>query len=252
MRTRRWVAAGLAVGALLGGCGDESGTTTTIDIEGGPGGGEELFEAMARARREAGTYHAEIKTDGRLEAVGRARVVGSSTDVRMTVVSTADASDSADEFELVFVDGVLYGFLGPKHFGDTPWVILELEPDALPVQQFALGLDMPAYFRAYSDFISVDVGGEGTVDGIGVTEYVVSFDIAEAQRNLAEDSSAYKLVENTSADRVSFSVWLDASALIRRLTYTDEESKASDWRFFDYGEPVDIEAPDPAKVLGRL
>ena len=131
----------------------------------------------------------------------------------------------------------------------------------------AFGADPPDPQRAFDALRdatdeATEVGPE-TVDGIETTRYRFDADVGE----LLDDAIGSGQLPERSADAfdgvtatTATDVWIDADGLVRRLRFelrsgeapTDADAPPDigvEIDFADYGEPVDVAAPDPATVV---
>lgn len=243
--------AGLGVlGLALAGCG--GATAATIEIAEGPGGGEELFQAMAEAQDEQQSYLMEMDIQAgpqTITAEGGVRFDEGSPEMSLTM-----SIPQLGETEVLLLDEVMY--MSAAGLGlptDSAWLRIDPNSDDPVTQQFAAGLNfesninLQAYFAEHSDGITVEEGGEDTIDGVDVTEYSVTIDIAAVGElpTMPEGAS----VDELPFDEITYSLWVDGDALPRRITSDIGGMGAVELRFFDYGEPVDIEAPAEDDVV---
>lgn len=241
-------------GVLLAGCGDE-GSATTIEIGDGPGAGEELFLAMAEAQRAVGTYRmeAELNTGSRTMAMEGAAKFGDDLDdprVSMTV-----SEPSLGDIELVGIDGVTY--MSAEVMSDEitgvssgSWVAID-PSDPLAAEMggpidYESSLNLQAYFYEHADVITIEESGRDTLDGVDVTEYVVTTDVSEAAELLG-------LPEGVSPDvlpfeEFSYSMWVDHELLVRQVAM-EMGGESLNLRYYDFGEPVEIEAPADEDII---
>jgi hypothetical protein len=151
------------------------------------------------------------------------------------------------------------------------WVRLDLAKaaqlrgmDLADMQSFAKGSDPRAtldYLRSISGELT-DLGTED-VRGVPTTHYFAAVDwqkaLARAARDAGQEGFLTQLQGMPAAvASVPVDVWVDADNLVRRMTMgfsfgtagQPEQAKASiDMELFDYGSPVNVEAPPAADVV---
>lgn len=131
------------------------------------------------------------------------------------------------------------------------------------------GMDPMALFEILAGTDDVDDLGRSEVDGEpvhGLAAQVSLRELMEAQGTDPEDlaqqvAGTDEFPEAVFDTEMSIEVWIDDDGLVRRLAFaygpelfeaTDEFEGAEfgfSFDFFDYGEPVDIEFPDPSETV---
>jgi len=130
------------------------------------------------------------------------------------------------ELELIGIDGLLYtrwyaaGEVFPEREGWTKETVPEDEPT--PFEPTGL----LGYLRVHAES-SEELGGE-TVRGVVTTRYRLEV--------VADD------------ERAVVDVWVDDQHLVRRMRFTDEQGGADEIEFYDFGVPVDVEAPPASEI----
>jgi hypothetical protein len=111
--------------------------------------------------------------------------------------------------------------------------------------------------RGVSDDVE-EVGSED-VRGVETTHYSATIDIEQALEELPPDERdrLEGQLDALGGGDLPVDVWIDDDGLVRRMEMTLDELVAADgmegaatisMEFYDYGEPVDIEIPDPAET----
>jgi len=105
--------------------------------------------------------------------------------------------------------------------------------------------------------------GPDTIDGIETTRYRFDADVRELLNDALAGDASPGATPSPLADAnttTTTDVWIDADGLVRRLRVELRAGDAAadptvaptvdhEFTFADYGEPVDMTAPDPATVL---
>ena len=251
MRITKLAAGVAAAGLLMSGCGQDAATVAVAE---GQGGGAELFEAMAEAFQEAGSYRFDMtmNVDGEeISGAGEARIGSSQADTAAAM--TMASPDGSGDIEVrvlgtkVYVSAAMMGLPG-----DDQWLVIDPEGDD-PFSQMLgemmgdmlAGTDLQSQFAEYSDVIEVEEVGSDTIDGVDVTEYAVTTDVEAA---LAMMGMEDQLPEDVPVDEVTYSLFVDDDALTRLLRTDLAEQGTMEMRFFDYGEDVTVEEPPADQV----
>lgn len=229
---------------------EESGDTETISISEGKGGGTELFEAMTAAYEEAGSYHFEMEMDAegvQLSGEGAVEFGGDETNMTMTM-----QVPQAGETLMRVVDGQFF-MSAPSDAGlptEASWLTIDTEADG-PMGfgdiagDVSSSAEIQADFAQNSELIAVEEGGTDTIDGVEVTEYMLTVDAEDAAEFM---ESSGEVTDGAAAEEgLSYSLWVDGDGLPRRMS-GDVGGGTMDMRFFDFGESVDVEAPPEDEV----
>jgi hypothetical protein len=240
----------VAAGLLLTGCGKG---TATVAVSEGKGGGAELFEAMADAQQEAGSYRFEMSMDiagVEVTGSGEASVGSGSSDQAMAM--TMSMPDGVGGYDMRVVGTKIYmstGMFGMP--GDDRWLVIDPESDDPFSQMFGdmsnllAGTDLQTQFSEYSDMIEVEEVGSDTIDGVDVTEYAVTTDIEAALEMMG---MVDQLPEDLPIDEVTYALFVDDDELTRLVRTDFGDQGTMEMRFFDYGEDVTVEEPPADKV----
>lgn len=272
---RRCVASALALPLVLGAaaCGDDDAETLAVQA---------TPAAMAEAAQEtldAGT--------GRFEATMTMEVMGQHLDVPMTGAFDGAAGRQSAEIDMgsMFqglgddVPTQLAGLGGTMELvrdGDVLfmcWDLLEtlagsrcgsIDLSEVVGTELPLGSTDPTSFtRALAGAEGVEEVGTETTDGVETQHFTGTFKLTTALASLDPDQAAaleasFEQLGDDVEDAVfPFDVWVDADGRIRRMVSEVELQSGSvsvDQRYFDFGDDVDIEVPDPDDVaeLGDL
>lgn len=235
--------------------GDESDDTQAVSISEGKGGGTELFEAMTAAYQEAGSYHFEMSMDAQgaqLTGEGAAELGADPEETNMT---TTMQLPEMGETSMRLVEGTVYMSM-PAEAGlptDASWLKIDPEGDGPMAQQFGQMVDemsssaeMQAQFGENAELIAVEEAGTDTVDGVEVTEYQLTIDAEDADEFMEATGQAG--AGATSTEALTFSLWIDGDMLPRKMTGDLGGIGTLEMRFFDFGEPVEVEAPPEDEV----
>lgn len=257
MRATIMTAGVAVVGLVLAGCGEDggSGRLQAVSISEGKGGGVELLDAMTAASEEAGSASFEITVEAQgmqISGEGAAETGSDPSEANMTATMELPGMG---EMTMLLVDGQFYMSLPPEAGVplDTPWLTIDPEGDDPMAEAFGQMLDemsssttMQSDLRENAELIAVEEGGTDTVDGVEVTEYLLTIEPEDAQAFL--ESTGQPFGGAAPAEAITFSVWLDDDALLRKLTSDLAGVGSMEMRLFDFGEPVDVEAPPEDEV----
>ncbi len=135
------------------------------------------------------------------------------------------------------------GFFAMFSGGEGNWIEFESDDATSLTADFGADIGAASPLDSYeNDDVIIDEVGRETIDGVETTHYLVT---------IADDGAG-------SADTEPFDVWIDGDGLLRQITTSqvqaDDETGQDvnvqlTIRFFDYGEPVTIEAPPADKVI---
>jgi hypothetical protein len=185
------------------------------------------------------------------------------TDLARKVAAGTVSSPGIGEIEVRSVDGVSYMQL-PGDRTDAAghhWVAYRvMKPGAVVGAQDPLTM-----LKLISDAKGVEDVGDAKVNGVETTHYRVHIDPARFEDAVADSGTNITIPPGTFdqlKDAVS-EVWIDDDNLPRRMamSFQIQQAKMSmRFDFLDYGEPVDVTAPDSSDVtevgspleLGRL
>jgi hypothetical protein len=252
MRRSRWAAAAALLTVLLPSCAsgepDASETATPAPTTAAEINAAELMAAISSAQREAGTYQMEISNDFEgleFDATGAVRYPdsGQAPDLSLTMNLPPE---QGGEIAMVLIDGSAYLRPPPDTGLPTPW--LKIQPDgsdpisaqmAPLIEQMTSSADFEQYSEAFGSATSIDQVGTNLIDGVDVTEYLVTVDVSE----MPADALGGVAPEDLPFDAVTQSMWVDEDNVVRRITSDLGGYGTMDTRYFAYGEPVEIEAP---------
>lgn len=200
--------------------------------------------------------------------------------VRADVVTSGGAADSelqitmnfrgAVSFEMVgdmvgedvtmrMVDSALYTVNSPEDrelYGGKHWTKIDLNASPagdVGVDQMLQESDPSRQIEALLELEGVTAVGEETVDGIRTVQYTVTTtpeELAEAQpEGSAEDSDLSAAGDALGVTEVTLDVWIDEEYLLRRFRLDTGTAGVTTADYYDYNEPVQIEAPPAADVV---
>lgn len=252
MRVAKVIGGVAAAGLFAAGCGMD-GAAEAVTISAGEGGGAELFTAMAEAHQEVGGYRFEMTTDAEGAEVTMSGEAVSGATPADSAMSATMSMPGMGEAEMRMVDAKIYmsaAMLGMP--GSDQWLLIDLEGgDAFSDMLAGMmgdaltGTDMQAQLSEHSDVIEVEVVGTTTLDGVDVTEYELTTDIAASAEMLGMDEA---LFEQLPSDELTQSLFVDDDLLMRELRTDLAGMGAMTMRFFDYGTDVTVEAPADDQV----
>lgn len=247
-------------------CGDDG----TVTVEATPA-------AMAAAA--ARTLDEET---GRLEATITAGIGDGSYTVDLTAAYDGPAGLLALDLDLGavlgglaerFGSGALDGLDGPVQLvlaGDQAYICGDLvgmftggtrcgSVDASDVgvtTGSAGGVDPTAFLRGLVGSDEVTEVGPDEVDGVPVRHFAGTYTVDDALEDLPPDAAealggSYAELGHIEDAEIPFDVWIDDDGHVRRviqeITVAGLDLRV-DQRYFDFGDDVDIEVPDPADV----
>jgi hypothetical protein len=232
--------------------GDTETDTDTIAVSSEMGGGAELFQAMADAQLEAGSFAFEMRLDVEGEQVtgsGAAQYGDDLASVELTMTM-----DVAGEGEMAarLVDGRFFITMPPEAGLPTEktWLTIDPSGDDPLSRAFGAQVDKLADSTAVTEQLvqnaevyTVEEVGPDTIDGVEVTEYLLTADPEDAAQILPLPPG-----EAPPVDELTFSLWVDGDALPRRMSSDLDGYGAMEMTFFDYREPVEVEAPPADQV----
>ena len=267
---------------VLPSCGEDTtsndsagGQVEAVAIGDGKGGGAELFAAMVAAQEEASSYKFEMQMaieDVQVDASGAAQYGASTDDVDMTMTMSMPLDDlgtgaSNGEFAMLVVDGQIYMRFPPEAGlpAETPWLTIDPGGDDPLSQAFGAMSEqlsdsaaIQRQFAEHADLFTVEELGPDSASGVDVTKYRVTLN-AEDLGEFSDIPGAEGLsTEDAPFDELSYTLWLDADSLPRRIDAAFDGTDFMEMRFFGFGEPVEVEAPtadqvtDFARILGDL
>lgn len=218
-----------------------------LDLPGRDGGGDGRaaeFAAVASATEGAGT--ARIETEMSYEMAGNHRTmrgIGVVDFENLRSRFLIEQTDPTLRMEFISVGRSMFQrVLDEDGVGEAEWHETEMPR---PGGTSVLGGD-PASFLSYLRSVSEDVThvGEETLDGVRVDHYRAEAHLPSDDRSLPDDARLEPL-----------EVWVDDEDRLRRLTYGLTSDVAAtlhvSMRLWDFGVPVEIEAPDPEDVTNE-
>ncbi|MGH3362592.1 MAG: LppX_LprAFG lipoprotein [Nocardioides sp.] len=256
-RTRRTVAAALAAPLLVSGlaaCGSESGTNGGSDaapvsegLESGESVDKADFIADLKAGMESATTaqmememnlgQSPIRAEGEMDYSGDA----------IAMDMTMESGMTQEPLELVLVDNVMYLNMGQMSNGKYIEYDLSDAKNLPPgMDQMAEQLDPLAAFDSMEAALtSVTFEGDEDVDGDRLSHFELTMDTSkiETMKEIPAQAGLPK--------EVTYDLWLDGENRMRQMNMVMEmATKAEiDAKIFDWGEPVEIEAPAKSEVV---
>jgi hypothetical protein len=124
------------------------------------------------------------------------------------------------------------------------------------------GVDPTAFLRGLVGSDEVAEVGPDEVDGVPVRHFAGTYTVGDALQDLPPEAAAvlegsYAALGDIADTAIPFDVWIDDDGHVRRVTQEIAVAGLDlrvDQRYFDFGDDVDIEVPDPDDVaeLGDL
>jgi lipoprotein LprG len=257
MHRTGWATGVVVLTILLPSCGsaepETSETATSAPTTAAEIDAAELRAAVSSAQREAGTFQMEMifESEGlEFDATGAARYPdsGQAPDLSMTMNLPPE---QGGEIEMVVIDESAYLRLPPEAGLPTPWLKIQSDgSDPISAQmaplidQMTSSADLEQNFETFEAASSIDQGDADVIDGVDVTEYVVTVDVSK----MPADELGGVASEDLPFDEVTYSLWVDGDDLVRRITSDLAGYGTTDTSIFGYGEPVEIEAPPADQV----
>jgi hypothetical protein len=264
-----------AAAFLLASCGGQAGDVSTtadqetgqaaaIAVTEGKGGGAELFAAMLAAQEAAGSYRFEMNMDiegASVDASGAAEYGTDIDEVDMTMTMSTPLDDldpgaGSGELEMLLVDGQIY--ISSPELGlpvDEPWVTVDPEGDDPISQAFGAMSDQMADSGALqrrlaeqAELIAVEELGSDTADGVAVTKYRITLSADDLVEFMEIPGMEGMSAEDAPFDEAEYTLWVDSDWLVRKIEAGLDGVKFMDMQLFDFGEPVDVEAPPADQV----
>lgn len=198
--------------------------------------------SVAEATERAGTARVEIDltTESKRRSLTmdvRGEIDFASSRLRLQV-DMEDATGWSGEVEVVRVAGTAFY----RRDGDAGWTGGQVDPEQHP-----LGVAPDQLLTFLESAREVTTLGEETLDGETVTRYRAVVDLAAFDDDRVPPRVRLDPIE----------VWVDGDGLARRIAYGSYEDAPSGsstvtWqaavRFYDFGVPVDVEAPPSDQV----
>lgn len=255
---RRTLAAGLAAPLLVSGlaaCSDsESGPDTGSDaapISEGLDEGEAVDKADFIADLKAGIESASTAKmsmtmdlgESPIEAEGEMDYSGDEISMDMTM----DSAMTQEPLQLVLVDNVMYMNMG--QMSNQKYIKYDLsDPKNLPpgMEGMADQLDPLAAFDSLDEALtSVTFVGDEDVDGEELGHYELTMDTSKIETMADVPSSA------GLPDEITYDLWLDDDNRMRQMNMVMEMATTAEIeaKIFEWGEPVEIEAPAKGDVV---
>ncbi len=255
-RLRRTLAAALAVPLLVSGlaaCGSdsESATDETSSAAAGAEAGEKVDKADFIADLKAGiesatTAQMEMDMDlGQAPIHAEGEMDYSREPLAMDM--TMESGMTQEPIELVLVDNVMYMNMGQMSNGKFIKYDLS-DAKSLPpgMDQMADQLDPLASFDSMEAAVtSVTFEGDEDVEGEQLAHFEVTMDTSkiEAMKDIPAQAGVPK--------EVTYDLWLDDENRMRQMKMAMEMATTAEIeaKIFDWGEPVDIQAPEKSEVV---
>jgi hypothetical protein len=262
MHRKGWATGVVVLTILLSSCGsaepETSETATSETATSAPATAAEIdtaefVAAIMSAQREAGTYQMEMTVEAEgleFTASGASWYPesGEVPDLRMT---TNLPPEQGGEIEIVLIDESAYLRLPPEAGVPTPW--LKIDPDggdpisaemASLIEEMTSSADLEQSLETVVAAGSIEQGDTDVIDGVDVTEYVLTVDVSE----MPADAFGGVAPEDLPIDELTYSLWVGDDDLVRRMTSDLGGYGAMDVKAFGWGEPVVIEAPPADQV----
>jgi uncharacterized protein involved in high-affinity Fe2+ transport len=243
MSPRALLAAVLLVG--LAGCGQAASTDAAAEPEQAaePLTTDTFLPALQKAARGQKTVHMTMDMSGpqKMSIEGDARLEARDSALRMSMEGPAFGGKA----RLVMVDETLYLSI-PGMVQKGSFVAVDAKDKNNPMAQ-AFG-DMTKSMDPQQMFAGFDAGLKDVeflekekVDGEQMEHYEVTLDFRAAAKATGQQ------IPQKAPKTIDYDIWLDGDDLMRRVSF-EIQDVAMDMTMSDWGEPVDIKAPPPAKV----
>lgn len=172
------------------------------------------------------------------------------------------------ELELL-VDGrfvYLRGGAYAEYLGDGEWIGVDLDSSDPAVEEIRPALSdtddaaLILYWLLGGTEPSRRLGAE-SLGGDPVDHYALPVDLDDARRAVPDElrpyleDSIYELRTRGLEPEFETEVWIDEAGMVRSVSYSFLYRPAGvdefrfEWDFRDFGEPVELQLPDPADVL---
>lgn len=257
MRASKTLVIAAVGGLILAGCSGEGvfEDDPTVTVSSGKGGGAELFTAMSDAQVEAGSMTVDMTMTAALsgeeqtvmEATG-ATEIGFGT-ANMQLDMSMGAMGAPGAMKVVVLDGVTYTNIFTVMGAPTEkeWVSVDPEADDAFSKTFgkymeeqAAMADSTAKFEENADALAVEEGTTDTIDGVDVTEYLVTVEKKDFEKLGVNNADQIPI------DELTYSLWVDDDYLPYRINFDMGEEAGGvkmELTMADFGKDVTIEAP---------
>jgi hypothetical protein len=160
-----------------------------------------------------------------------------------------------DKVAYVKLPGSLSGILGGS--GDGKWLSIDASKAGTSSGGFSsFGQGDPTKFLAYLETVSDDVKqvGTDTVRGVETKHYTATLDLGKTiDRAKVPDALREKLKGllqqgGAQAQTIPVEVWVDSDGHVRRTTMQMQSATVT-LEFYDFGAPVNVEAPPADQII---
>lgn len=216
------------------GTGDASGETIPV----------EEFLAMLQEPGEemlsSYTIAMDVDAEGAAGSLeGAIDLSGDSPRMRMTLVAP-----EMGNVEVIYADGEAYMAVP----GLTPEGMYLLAPtdmlgEAADLEEVDVSAQTELWEQGAQEVLFL---GEEDVDGEQMRHYRVTVDAQAVMDAASDDAAATSL--GLEDEEIVYDVWLDGENLMRRMAF-DLEGQTVEMSMDDWGEPQDIQVPDPDQVM---
>lgn len=240
---RALLAAVLLVG--LAGCGQAASTDSAAEPEQAtePLTTETFLPALKKAAKAQETVHMTMDMSGpqEMSIEGDTRLKGRDSALRMTMEGSAFGGKA----RLVMVDETLYLSI-PGVVPKGRFVAVDAKDENNPMArafgEMTKSMDPKQLFAGFDAGLKdVEFVEEDKVDGEQMEHYEVTLDSRAAAEAMGQQ------IPQAAPKTIDYDIWLDGDDLMRRVSFEIQDI-AVDMAMSDWGEPVDIKAPPPAKV----
>jgi hypothetical protein len=148
----------------------------------------ETSETATSAQREAGTFQMEMAIESEsleFDATGATRYPDSGEAPELSMTMNLPP-EQGGEIEMVVIDQTAYLRLPPDAGLPTPWLKIQSDgSDPVSAQmapliaQMTSSTDFEQYFETFEAASSIEQGDADVIDGVDVTEYVVTVDVSK-------------------------------------------------------------------------
>lgn len=235
--------------------GDDTGQTgaegdTGEETEGDDGGdvaaGSEVDKTafLDRLKAPGNDVLGSFQFDMNMDAQGQSIVMSGQADMRgdSPAMEANMEIPGAGAMHMIMVDGSMYMSM-PELTGEGKYMEMTPEDLAMGGEDPMAAIDMESTWDAWDEgATSVTLVGTEEIEGESMERYTLNVDTATALEASGQDSVA------GMPDTIAYDVWIDENDLMRKVAF-DIMGAQTEMTINNWGEDVDVQAPDPSSIV---